>query len=87
MDNLSSHHRESIRDLIEAKGCKLLYLPSYSPEFNPIEMMFSKVKALVRGWGKRSGEELVQAVWDALAADSRSDILSWFRCVHPGMVL
>jgi hypothetical protein len=50
-------------------------------------MMFSKVKALVRGWGKRSGEELIQAVWDALAAVSRGDILGWFRCVHPGMVL
>jgi transposase len=87
MDNLSSHHRESIRGLIEGKGCKLLYLPSYSPDFNPIEMMFSKVKALVRGWGKRSGEELIQAVWDALAAVSRGDILGWFRCIHPGMVL
>ena len=87
MDNLSSHHRDSIRSLIEAKGCKLLYLPSYSPDFNPIEMMFSKVKALVRGWGKRSKAELIQAVWDALVAVSRSDILGWFRCVHPGMVL
>jgi transposase len=87
MDNLSSHHRESIRGFIEGKGCNLLYLPSYSPDFNPIEMMFSKVKALVRGWGKRSGEELIQAVWDALAAVSRGDILGWFRCVHPGMVL
>ena len=50
-------------------------------------MMFSKVKALVRGWGKRTVEELVQAIWDALAAVSSNDILGWFRCAHPGMVL
>ena len=87
MDNLSSHHRESIRGLIEAKGCKLSYLPPYSPDFNPIEMMFSKVKALVRGQGKRTVKELIQAVWDALAAVSRGDILGWFRCAYPGMVL
>ena len=87
MDNLSSHHRESVRTLIEEKGCKLLYLPSYSPDFNPIEMMFSKVKALVRGQGKRTVKELIQAVWDALAAVSRGDILGWFRCAYPGMVL
>ena len=87
MDNLSSHHRASIRDLIEAKGCKLLYLPPYSPDFNPIEMMFSKVKALVRGWGKRTAEEMVQAVWDVLSVVSRSNVLGWFRCVHSGMVL
>lgn len=87
MDNLSSHHRASIRELIEAKGCKLLYLPPYSPDLNPIEMMFSKVKALVRGWGKRTVGELVQAVWDALSAVSKSNILGWFRCAHPEMVL
>lgn len=87
MDNLSSHHRVSIRELIEAKGCRLLYLPPYSPDLNPIEMMFSKVKALVRGWGKRTVGELVQAVWDALSAVSKSNILGWFRCAHPGMVL
>ncbi len=87
MDNLSSHHRESIRGLIEEKGCKLLYLPPYSPDFNPIELMLSKVKALVRGWGKRTAEELIQAVWNALAAVSRSDILGWFRCAYPGMLL
>ena len=87
MDNLSSYHRASIRDLIEAKGCKLLYLPPYSPDLNPIEMMFSKVKALVRGWEKRTAEEMVQAVWDALSVVSRSNVLGWFRCIHPGMVL
>ena len=53
----------------------------------PIEMMFSKVKALVRGWGKRTAGELVQAVWDALTAVSSGDILGWFRHAHPGMVL
>ena len=48
LDNLSSHHPASIRTLVEACGCTLVYLPSYSPDFNPIELMFSKVKALVR---------------------------------------
>ena len=54
LDNLSSHHLASIRTLIEARGCTLLYLSPYSPDFNPIELLFSKLKALVRGEAPRT---------------------------------
>jgi len=48
MDKLSSHKAERVRELIEGKGCELLYLPSYSPDFNPIEQAFSKLKSYLR---------------------------------------
>jgi transposase len=46
MDNLGAHKGERVRELIEARGCKLLYLPPYSPDFNPIEEAFSKIKGV-----------------------------------------
>src|SRR5215207_3325243 len=48
MDNLSAHKGERVRDLIEQKGCELIYLPPYSPDFNPIEQAFSKLKSYLR---------------------------------------
>ncbi|PTA66308.1 IS630 family transposase [Deinococcus arcticus] len=87
LDNLSSHHRASIRTLIEACGCTLLYLPPYSPDFNPIEQMFSKVKALVRRGDCRQVDELLQAVFAALDAVTPSDIHGWFKHVHPSVSL
>ena len=48
MDNLSAHKGSRVRDLIESKGCELIYLPPYSPDFNPIEEAFAKLKALLR---------------------------------------
>lgn len=62
MDNLSSHKGKQIRELIEAKGAKLLYLPPYSPNFNPIENAFAKLKALLRKLAARS----VDRLWSAL---------------------
>ena len=58
MDNLSSHKGPKVRALIEAAGAKLLFLPPYSPDFNPIEMAFAKLKALLRKAAKRSVEGL-----------------------------
>ena len=46
MDNLGAHKDEKVRELIEARGCELVFLPAYSPDFNPIEEAFSKIKAL-----------------------------------------
>ena len=63
MDNLSSHKRPKVRDLIEATGAHLLYLPPYSPDFNPIENMFSKLKALLR----KAAERTVEGLWRAIA--------------------
>jgi transposase len=62
MDNLSSHKGPRVREMIEAAGASLLYLPPYSPDFNPIEMAFSKLKALLR----KAAERTIPALWDAI---------------------
>ena len=62
MDNLSSHKGPRVRELIEAAGANLLYLPPYSPDFNPIENAFSKLKALLR----KAEERTVRGLWDAI---------------------
>lgn len=63
MDNLSAHKAPSIRDAIEAAGATLLYLPPYSPDFNPIEQLFAKLKALLR----KAAERSVKGLWDRIA--------------------
>jgi transposase len=68
LDGLGAHRPKRIRELIEARGADLVFLPSYSPDFNPIEEAFSKVKALVRKEGVRVREVLVEAIGRALAA-------------------
>jgi len=62
MDNLSSHKGQRVRDLIETMGASLLYLPPYSPDFNPIENAFAKLKALLR----KAAERTVDGLWDAI---------------------
>ena len=62
MDNLSSHKGPRVRELIEAAGARLLYLPPYSPDLNPIEKAFSKLKALLR----KAAERTVTGLWDAI---------------------
>lgn len=62
MDNLSSHKVTGIRELIEARGATLLYLPAYSPDLNPIEMLFAKLKHLLRTASART----INALWDTL---------------------
>jgi transposase len=62
MDNLSSHKGPRVREMIEAAGARLLYLPPYSPDFNPIEMAFSKLKALLR----KAAERTIPGLWDAI---------------------
>ena len=62
MDNLSSHKRASVRDLIEAAGARLLFLPPYSPDFNPIEKAFSRLKAMLR----KAGERTVSGLWSLI---------------------
>jgi transposase len=68
MDNLGAHRPKKIRDLIEARGCELIYLPSYSPDLNPIEEALSKVKHLLRKIAARTKEALIEAMGRALAA-------------------
>ncbi len=62
LDNLGAHKGERVRELIEGRGCKLLYLPPYSPDLNPIEEAFSKVKGLLRRAGARTRKALIEAM-------------------------
>jgi transposase len=73
MDNLSAHKGDRVRELIEGRGCQLLYLPAYSPDFNPIEQAFSKIKGLLRKAEARSREDLVDALGKAISAISAND--------------
>jgi transposase len=79
MDNLSAHKGERVRELIEERGCELIYLPSYSPDLNPIEEAFSKIKGLVRKAEARSREALVEAIGWALSAVTSRDARAFFE--------
>jgi transposase len=82
MDNLGAHRPKRIRELIEQRGCELLYLPSYSPEYNPIEEAFAKIKNLLRKASARTKEALVEAIGAALSAVTADDIRGFFE--HAG---
>jgi transposase len=78
MDNLSAHTGDAVRALIEARGAGLVFLPPYSPDLNPIETCWSKVKAALRTAEARTPDELLDALCDALRAVSRDDVVAWF---------
>lgn len=78
MDNMRSHHVKAVREILEAKGMKVLYLPPYSPDLNPIEKMWPKMKAILRKWKIRCLEQLPDAIERALACVSQLDCLHWF---------
>ena len=82
MDNLSAHRPKRIRELIEQKGCELLYLPSYSPDYNPIEQAFAKIKNLLRKAAAGSKEALVEAIAAALSAITAEVVRGYFQ--HAG---
>jgi transposase len=67
-----------VRELIEAMGCELIYLPSYSPDLNPIEQALSKIKHILGNIGARTKEALVEAMGRALAAVSTQDVRGFF---------
>lgn len=79
MDNLSSHKGERVRELIEERGCELLYLPPYSPDLNPIEEAFSKIKGLIRRAEARTREALVEAMGAAISAVTARDARGFFE--------
>lgn len=79
MDNLSSHKDPRVREKIEAAGASLVYLPPYSPDFNPIEKMWSKVKELLRKAKARSEPSLFEEIGNALARVTPSDATGWFE--------
>ena len=78
MDNLSAHKGGRVKEIVEGRGCELVYLPPYSPDFNPIEQAFSKVKGLLRRSEARTREALVEAMGRALSAVSASDARGFF---------
>ena len=79
MDNLTAHKGERIRELIEQRGCELLYLPPYSPDFNPIEEAFAKIKGLLRKAEARSREALLEAMGTAISALGTEDARGFFE--------
>jgi transposase len=82
LDRLGAHRTDRVKQLIEGRGADLVFLPSYSPEMNPIEEAFSKIKQLVRKAGARVREELVETIGRALAAVTIEDAAGWFA--HAG---
>jgi transposase len=78
MDNLGAHRPKKVEQIIEERGCELLYLPSYSPDLNPIEEALSKVKHILRKIGARTKDVLIEAMGLALGAVSAQDTRGYF---------
>ena len=82
MDNLACHKHPRVRELIESVGAEVRYLPPYSPDFNPIEPMWSKMKQVLRSLAARTFEGLIQAIGIALKKITLLDLAGWF--IHCG---
>jgi len=85
MDNLSSHKRERVRELIEAAGARLLFLPPYSPDLNPIEMIFAKIKQRLRSIKTRTQDALWKAMQSVLDKVTTADATNCYK--HCGYTL
>ena len=85
LDNLSAHKHTKARTAIEAAGARLLFLPAYSPDFNPIELAFAKIKESLRAAAARSAEDLLTATATAIDAVSASDAHGFYH--HCGFTL
>jgi len=84
LDNLSIHLGPRVQQAIEARGCRLLFLPAYSPDLSPIEEAFSKLKTVLRRAGVRTREALQEAIATALDLVTATDALGWFtHCGYP----
>ena len=79
IDNLGSHKRKAIRQAIRASGAKLFFLPKYSPDLNPIEKAWAKLKQLLRATKARDPKELDQAITEALPRINAHNATAWFR--------
>ena len=78
LDNVSVHKGERVRQVIEARGCQVLFLPAYSPDLTPIEEAFSKLKTWLRRLGARTREALEEAIAEALEQITAQDAHGWF---------
>jgi len=85
LDNLGAHRSAAARAAVEAKGARLVFLPPYSPDLNPIERCWSKIKTALRAAKARTREALEEAIKQAIAAVTESDARAWFK--HCGYVL
>jgi transposase len=85
MDNLSAHKAPAVRDWIEKAGAEVLYLPPYSPDLNPIEKAWSKLKQLLRAAKARTKETLDQAITEALPCITPDNARAWFRLALNGL--
>ncbi len=79
VDNLAAHKGDRARELIEGRGCELLFLPPYSPDYNPIEEAFSKMKGLLRKAEARTRKALVEAMGSAISAVTAADARGFFE--------
>jgi transposase len=79
LDNVAFHKAFRIKEAIEAVGAKLKFLPPYSPDFPPIENMWSKIKTVLRKFSPRTLNEFKKAIKKAFASISTTDLLAWFR--------
>ena len=79
MDNLGSHKSQWAREFVESRSANYLFLPAYSPDFNPIEKMWSKIKQILRGMKARTQDELFAAVAKALDMITADDAQGWFK--------
>ena len=79
MDNLPAHKPGRVRELIEDKGCELVYLPPYSPDYNPIEEAFSKIKGVLRDAQARTRRTLLEAMGQALSTVTAQDATGFFE--------
>ena len=82
MDNLRTHKVEGAREAIEAVGAKVRYLPAYSPDLNPIEMAFAKLKAALRKGGKRTVDALIKLIGRLVKTFAPNECANYFR--HAG---
>ena len=79
MDNVKFHFQASVAATIESKGAKVIFLPPYSPDFSPIENMWSKIKNTLRKLAPRTLKEFKKSIWIAFKQISESDLVSWFK--------
>jgi transposase len=78
MDNLKAHKGERVRESIEARGCEVVFLPPYSPDLNPIEEAFSKIKGILREAAARTHEALLEAISEAISRVTAQDARGFF---------
>ena len=84
MDNLAPHKSARVREMIGSAGCRLILLPPYSPDLNPIEMAISKIKALLRKLGRRTVDDLYDAIGEGVLSVTAEDAVGFIRhCGYP----